>query len=61
MIPLTLRQVTNNLVDVFHGEGWENWSRWYINPSGYIKQVGGTEPEKPIRSTIINSLRKDKH
>lgn len=45
-----------NLVDVFSGDGWENWSRWRCIKNHWI-QIKGT----PIQHSalIIKTLTKE--
>jgi hypothetical protein len=42
-----------NLVDVFQGDGWFQWSRWR-KVKGRWFQVGGTEVKVPV--LIIKEL-----
>lgn len=55
---MKLYKVTNNLVDCFLGDGWENWSRWKLQ-QGLVKQVGG-HVVPPFIKTLIASALKDK-
>ncbi len=49
-------KITNSLFDAFTFDGWENWSRWSKDKSGYLKQVGGTEVSGFLKNLIIKKL-----
>lgn len=47
--------VTNNLLDVFIGDGWENWSRWYWK-NNTLKQVSGKENQF-VKARLVKHLK----
>ncbi len=49
-------KITNNLFDAFTFDGWENWSRWSKDKSGYLKQIGGNPVEGFLKNLIIKKL-----
>lgn len=51
--------VTNNLLDVFIGDGWENWSRWYWK-NNTLKQVSGKE-NPFVKARLIKQLKGEIH
>lgn len=51
--------VTNNLLDVFIGDGWENWSRWYWK-NNILKQVSGKE-NPFVKARLIKQLKGEIH
>ncbi len=48
--------IYKNLIDVFTGEGWDNWSRWEKSKSGFLKQIGGKPVPGFIKNIIIKEL-----
>ncbi len=50
---MKLYTIFASLVDVFSGDGWENWSRWRLIKGHWI-QVGGPTIKHP--ALIIKSL-----
>jgi hypothetical protein len=38
--PLVIKPVTNNVVDVFRGIGWDNWSR-FQKKGNHFELIGG--------------------
>jgi len=53
---MKLYPIFPSLVDVFSGDGWENWSRWKNNRKTWI-QINGAKIEHP--ALIIKELRKE--
>ena len=51
-------QIFSNLVDVFTGNEWEQWSRWR-NSGGIWNQVGGNKVKNP--DLIINTIKGKKN
>lgn len=49
-------KISSKLVDVFTGDGWENWSRWEKSKTGFLKQVGGAEITGFGKAIIIKKL-----
>lgn len=50
-------KVTNRIIDVFFGDGWENWSRWSV-ANGNVEQIGGKKAHAIVRFNVINSIKK---
>ena len=48
--------INKHLVDVFTGDGWENWSRWEKSKTGFLKQVGGSPIPGFLKAIIIKEL-----
>lgn len=49
--------ITNNLIDVFVGEGWENWSRLFIGKDGNCTHFGGEKLPKWVMEQVGRSFR----
>ena len=60
MIYVKLVKVTNRIIDCFHGEGWENWSRWFLQKDGFASLVGGIDPPKEVKKQIFINLHHKK-
>ena len=46
-------KITNHLVDVFMGDGWENWGRFFRSKTGVISQIGGNPLPKYILAELF--------
>jgi hypothetical protein len=49
--------VTNKIVDCFTGEGWENWTRWFIRADGPVC-ISSKEPHYLIKKFLQLELKK---
>ena len=49
--------VTNNLVDVFVGEGWEQWTRLFVAKDGSTTHMGGEKLPKWAATQVGRSFR----
>ena len=49
-------KISNHLFDVFMFDGWEQWSRWTKDKTGFMKQIGGAPVAGFIKANIIKGL-----
>ena len=53
-VEMKIIQVTKNIVDVFVGEGWENWIRLDLRS---FRVLGKNNIQRSVEKTIINELK----
>lgn len=56
---MEIKHIDQRTMDVFWGNGWENWAR-IQNNNGFLKQIGGVEVPKQVFSKLIAQFGKKK-
>ena len=49
--------VVGGLVDIFVGDGWENWSRLFIAKNGTVTHMGGAKLARWVMKEVGHAYR----